>query len=418
MDQPPTEACSLFPSKPATKPFHGMRAAILVEGKPLEVHKMREGSRQVSGSILAAPEQEFEVVLWDGRVKVKKGIEVKLFLGDGETACEWMPLQEAKNMVAGLPDDEARFWRWSSLRVDEEHIRRFRFAKVETTDEDDEACDDDEFLLNLSTIRVQVRRIQPAPAQSVRSKNRKTPQGKDTWTASKGAAVYDPLDWSEERLLSERADKANFALSASFGDLVVDKLPEAGGSGGGGSFTYVFVEEDFTDLTFEFKICSAASIEQLLAEKSPPPPRTIEDADGTVRIVDSDDEDDMAAFHAAEARRAEEEGEKTDEGESEEDDSDDDNSDAATARRPRRRGWSDPSSDGSGDEASDLGSDSEVEEEKPEVKEEREVSPELFGWGGGAGPPPVGAVGHAARATSNEDEERARVKREVKEEEA
>ncbi|GAA5901136.1 hypothetical protein JCM6882_006127 [Rhodosporidiobolus microsporus] len=308
--QPPTDDYSLFSTSKdrSSRNELKLKAFVSVNGQPLQVHERRQFGKTVNGSVQAAVGQDFEIAFYDGRSLSdgpKVGYEVSVFFGKQRIHGIYNKPSHVKDRRSLVDSAEFRYLRWSDVRVGDNHIRKMRFSKVATTDEEEGACADADFLNNLSVLKLEYRRIKQAPRvkKTEEEKAWAKVQAKRDREARKNRPAFDPAAKMDGRMLSEKADKANFAIDPSFGELVETKVQKRTGKGSSSSWKYVYVDPDQVDLTFQFRIRSAAYIEKLYAEPEPepepqrattPPVRL-----GKTLLIDFDDDEIEAAAAAA-----------------------------------------------------------------------------------------------------------------------
>ncbi|GAA5820368.1 hypothetical protein JCM11251_005596 [Rhodosporidiobolus azoricus] len=305
-----------------------------VDGQALPIHERKQYGQTVVGSVQAAVGEEFEIAVLDARTEGKvSGYEVTLYFGKEYISGTYNKPSHVKDRRSLPAEHDFRYIRYKEVRVGESHVRRFRFSKVATTDEEEGACSDADFLSYLSVIKLEYRRIKQAPRvqKNEYEKAMAKELAKIERARKKNRPVHDPAAKKDARMLSERADKANFAIDPSFGDLVYNK-PEKR-KGGGGSWKYVYVDQDQVDLTFKFNIRSAAYIQKLYTEPAPAVKAEPERAStppirlGKTLLIDFDDDEVEAAAAAAGVRVGEPEEDDEAALMKEEDDSDDEGSD-------------------------------------------------------------------------------------------
>ncbi|GAA5901121.1 hypothetical protein JCM6882_006124 [Rhodosporidiobolus microsporus] len=387
MKVPPLKYC-LYPSRESSREHHGLRAFIAVDGEPLPVYEMEEWGRTVMGSVQGEVGQQFEVVLYDGRKKVNRGYKLNVLFGKQTDSVAGLYIKPdyVKDMADDPKDDESRFTRFGSVRVDNHHIRPFRFSKVATTDKEGEAAEDINLNM-LSTVKITYGRIKQAPKRKKTAKEKEAAkeQRKKQAEEKKSGAHYakrlpsEPAAGSSD-LLFEGKDKAMFAMSASLGDVITSEVPKkrkastvTADNGGepaasaskaastmsyedqyitsGSSWEYVYIDPQRVEVTFEFRIRSSIYIDKLAENNFPKPERApdtkVLEENGELTILDSDDSEDEADIAKMEKKRLDKEleeeygddflsDEEADEDEDDEDDPEEDDWWAPSASKRAR----------------------------------------------------------------------------------
>ncbi|GAA5820367.1 hypothetical protein JCM11251_005595 [Rhodosporidiobolus azoricus] len=303
--KPPEQSKCLYAISPQNKAYHGIKVFLAVKERPLELFGMQEVGQTVQAFLKGEVGQDFEVIFYDGRERQakKEGYEVKVFFGKRRVAFT-RERPGTVDFATGQSDTSIfRFTRFKKYRVDDvlldtlatrlnidadesqEHVRHFSFAKVATTDNADEACTDNDYLANLSIIKVEYRRVKnmakEKAATGEKSRKKLAEQNGAAMDAKEGGGSKRSgiLDKDGERRLSETADKGTFALAPSFGNLVEDKKKN---SSHVAPWSYAYVDEDKVDLTFTFRVRSearVASVWEREADLEPilsSPPKTVE----------------------------------------------------------------------------------------------------------------------------------------------
>ncbi|TKA58021.1 hypothetical protein B0A53_00423 [Rhodotorula sp. CCFEE 5036] len=210
-------------------------------GKLLPIfEKSRAGDKKVNGFVPAAEGVDFSVGWYCGRTKnLKSSILIEVYFGETLVSDSF---HLASDFDPEDPlDDEWRFLMFESVAVGTDSKRGFRFGKIPTTDDQDAAAKDLDYLDSVSAIRVETYTItnaryvitgwkQPSPSKKTAQKRSATQiTGSSTATAevspvnNQGAASQDavkpeqpPMPRSVReveaslRPIDEKSDKGNF----------------------------------------------------------------------------------------------------------------------------------------------------------------------------------------------------------------
>ncbi|GAA6040935.1 hypothetical protein JCM8097_003195 [Rhodosporidiobolus ruineniae] len=258
----------LYATSTNNKTFHRFKAFITVKGKPSQIFGMDEGPGWVSGYAQGAEGAQFSVTLYDGREGKSgaKGYKAGLSFGDEKIWRFLFRPGEVTSMKALPRDAQGRFFEFKEYR---RQVRPYQFAKIPTTDDARQASTDDDFLNNISVVKIEVRQLKQAPKKP--EKKAAAKKKVQPWEEPE-SEDDDPLERVDDRLLDEKTDKGQFALNASYGDLV-DKPAAKGGSSS--SWSWQYVNKSKVDFTFTFRIRSQAWVQNFLdPDRTPTPPRS------------------------------------------------------------------------------------------------------------------------------------------------
>ncbi|GAA6040937.1 hypothetical protein JCM8097_003196 [Rhodosporidiobolus ruineniae] len=300
MSIPEPSQC-LFATSAQNKTFQGIKAFLTVKGTPARVFGMDEGPGWVSAFAQGSEGSNFSVTIYDGREGKSgaKGQEIELFFGEKDIENYYFKPSDMADIRTSSREDKERFVVFDEYRINKRQVRPYQFAKIATTDDSHKASCDDDFLNSISVIKLTVRQIKQAPRDPKEKKKKK--KKKAAWEESSESEGDDPVKKADKRLLDEKTDKGQFALNASYGDIIEKPLPKRKDNGETSApyWRYQYVHDE-VDFTFTFRVRSSAWVKNFLdpdRERTPPrevhtPPREL---DGEL-YLDMDEEEAAVAY--------------------------------------------------------------------------------------------------------------------------